>query len=96
MDKIIVLLFVTALFIGGAACGGSDACEEASDKQKSCINKLECKSPDPLQQSQCEQQKKALLQAADLPAVACTGDLKARAEQILACDLDPKTCVCPR
>jgi hypothetical protein len=78
-----------------ASCG-SDVCRQASDKVQACIDKIDCRKTDPLEKQSCEQRKKALQQSAGLPDVACTGDIKTRADQIMLCDLNPQTCECPR
>lgn len=77
------------------ACG-SDVCQQAADKRKGCIEKIDCGKLDPLQKPACEQNKKSMLQLASVPNVACSADIKTLAEQVLRCDLDPQTCLCPR
>ena len=86
----IVGLAVLALV--GLGCG-SDVCQQAADKRKACIEKIDCSKLDPLQKPQCEQNKKTML--ASIPDVACSAEIKTLSENILKCDLNPQTCLCP-
>jgi len=81
-----------ALALVGVGCG-SDVCQQAADKRRACIEKIECNKLDPQQKLVCEQNKKN--QLASIPDVACSADIKTLAEQVMKCDLDPRTCLCP-
>ena len=83
---------VVALALVGLACG-SDVCQQAADKRRGCIEKIDCSKLDPLQKPVCEQNKKSML--ASIPDVACSGDIKTLADQVMKCDLNPQTCLCP-
>jgi hypothetical protein len=100
----ILLLITQALGLGSCA---SDACQEAFEKVKTCLAALDCKtSPDA---NRCAELKR--LYAVDYAAHearlkanaaeqndtqwSCDSDWSAAAQQVLDCELSPRTCTCP-
>jgi hypothetical protein len=97
------------LMFGAYGCsdddGGGDVCEQAFNKMKDCVSKLDCASvTDGSKKAACEFNKSfyAVLSsyAAAMDACKqsggancdCTGDNKTEAEKVMSSELDPETC----
>lgn len=81
------------------ACGESNVCQQACQRQKSCgeaqLAKLDCN--DPQIAPVCDMARKALaVDCSQATDQACTGDFEAESRRTASCDLDPLTCTCPR
>lgn len=84
-------LILIALFM--ASCG-SDICEQAYDKQKQCIDSLNCNLAGPMERPTCERTKASFQEVEKVPQELCSGELEAAAEMIVNCPLNPTTCSC--
>ena len=95
------LLVASALASLPLALGcAKEVCEEAYDKMQSCYEQLNCNKLDPLERDRCERSRKAWVQYAGNEStylLACSNNatLRAEAEKVADCALDPKTCTCP-
>jgi hypothetical protein len=90
---------VVALLLAAGACG-DDVCEEAYDKMEACVAGLDCNKLDPGERDKCIKAENAWTQysghkTAYTTACGADSSLKAEAEKVAGCALDPKTCVCP-
>lgn len=88
-----------ALLLAAGACG-DDVCEAAYDKMEACVANLDCNKLDPLERDKCVKTKSSWAQYSGNKTTyttACGADssLKAEAEKVADCALDPKTCLCP-
>jgi len=92
---VVVGLAMMVMMVGIAACGASDQCSQGCSRMKSCGEKLNCATLDPLQQVDCNRSKQALLKLDCGPLeITCPSDVKARFEQAATCTLSPVTCEC--
>ena len=91
LTAVMAALFAAALVTG---CG-QNVCEEACEKQKGCLEKIDCSALDGAEQAACEMAKQ-MLEQADCSAAAdgCTGDAEQAAKALISCELDPRTCSC--
>ena len=77
-----------------------EVCEEAYSKLQSCMATLNCNKLDPVDRDRCEKSRTAWAKYAgneSLYLTACSNDdkLRAEADKIVTCTLDPKSCTCP-
>ena len=97
LPRIAAALLTLLLAAGGC---GDDVCEAAYDKMEACIANLDCNKLDPLEREKCVKAESAWKQYSGnrtAYTTACGADatIKAEAEKIVDCALDPKTCACP-
>lgn len=105
---VVCVLLVLAGLLGACSDdddGGGNVCEQAFNKQKDCAKDLDCTALSGVEQTVCEVMKAlgqiTYAQAQEAceqqtpGACECTGQVKADAEDLMDCTLDPATCACP-
>ncbi len=90
--QLVSLLVAAAFAIAAVGCG-TTVCESACEKQKSCVQNLDCAASGPA----CEFTKQMLGQL-DCSAAgdACSGQTEAAFKELDSCELDPATCECKK
>lgn len=97
--RLALVPLAASLLWGMTACGG-DVCEQAYEKQQDCAEALNCSTMDPTTRTLCDAARQRYTvsytlykanQEDNQRDMTCEGDLRTRAEGIMACTLAPQS-----